>query len=311
MGLPITQFSSKPSESEIISRGVRFDYVLNNAQYTCYIGVLGTQYVEAGILLYSNNSNRVYYLVDKTATGTLTHYCYDVRLGVGVETYNSNMSAYSEADNCKYREIYQYSPISNTDIPKYGTLSTLVTDFRATKAISYSATNGTISGPSSAIYEDVVTLTVTPDTGYVLSSIAVYKTASQDPITYTKVSDTTYTFVMPDVDVTVTGIFVRAYTISYGVNPSTAGTISGSLSQAQPGQTVTFTVAPDSNFQVSSVSVNAGITNVVWSSTTLTGSFVMPERNTYVTVTLVTKDDPNEQGGTSEPEIPSGTFDDD
>lgn len=176
--------------------------------------------------------------------------------------------------------------------------------------ITYSSTNGIISGPSSASSGETVTLTVTPDTGYALSSLAIYKTASQDPVDYSKVSDTTYTFVMPGADVTVTGIFARAYVVSISCSPSTAGTITRTPSSELviPGMTVSFTVTSDSNWQVSTMDLSQDV-NVQWNPDTLTGTFEMPERLVYGTVYLSNRLDPNAGGGTSEPEVPSGGFD--
>lgn len=178
--------------------------------------------------------------------------------------------------------------------------------------IIYSSTNGTISGPSSAASGETVTLTVTPDTGYSLSSIAIYKTASQDPVNYTKVNDTTYTFIMPDTDVTVTGIFARAYSVSISCSPSSFGTVTVSPSDSFiiPGRTVTFTVTPNSGIIVSTIDFSAGV-NVEWDAKRLAGSFIMPERLVYGTVFLTYEGDPNAGGGTSQPETPQGDFNND
>lgn len=122
--------------------------------------------------------------------------------------------------------------------------------------IIYNASNGTISGPSTALPEDVVTLTITPDIGYGLSSIAVYKTASQDSVDYTKVNDTTYTFVMPDANVTVTGIFSK---LTYYNNTVTQ--VLGAVTTVLPniayqGQTVTVRSVPTNGYHVTPQAYN-------------------------------------------------------
>lgn len=162
--------------------------------------------------------------------------------------------------------------------------------------------NGTISGVSTAFSGETVTLTVTPDSGYVLSSLAVYKTSSQDPVDYTKVNDTTYTFVMPDTNVTVTGIFVRAYTITLACSPSSAGTVTRSPSDelVTPGTNVSFTVTPNSGFIVSTMDFSTGV-SVSYNQSTNVGTFEMPERLVYGTIYLALEGDPNAQGGTSQP----------
>lgn len=172
---------------------------------------------------------------------------------------------------------------------------------------------GTISGLSYGYDGDTVTLTVTPDTGYILSgSPVVYKTASMDGVVVTKVSDTTYTFVMPNTDVTVTGIFARAYSVSIACSPSTAASITRTPSSEliQPGITVSFTVTPGSDWQISTMDFSQDA-NVQWDPSTLTGRFTMPERLVYGTIYLSNRLDPNAGGGTSEPEVPSGDFDND
>lgn len=176
-------------------------------------------------------------------------------------------------------------------------------EYFATHSITYSASqNGTITGASSASSGNTVTVTVTPDTGYKLSSLAVYKTASQDPVSYTKVNDTTYTFVMPDTNVTVTGIFVRAYTITLACSPSSAGTVTRSPSDelVTPGTNVSFTVTPNSGFIVSTMDFSTGV-SVSYNQSTNVGTFEMPERLVYGTIYLALEGDPNAQGGTSQP----------
>jgi hypothetical protein len=65
--------------------------------------------------------------------------------------------------------------------------------------------NGSISSDHTTAYKnDIVTLTATPETGYVLTDWVVYKT--DDLNTTVTVSDNT--FVMPDYDVTVSAIFL-------------------------------------------------------------------------------------------------------
>jgi len=176
-------------------------------------------------------------------------------------------------------------------------------------SIAYSSTNGTISGPSSASSGDTVTLTANPDTGYALSSIAIYKTASQDPVEYTKISDTTYTFTMPDADVTVAGVFVRVYAISIATSPTSGGAVSGFPSTARPGTNISFTVTPATNFLLSSYEFTGA--DVTFDRDTMTGSFVMPSRLVYGTLYFSSTNDPNDEGGTSVPGGGTdGTYDD-
>ena len=198
------------------------------------------------------------------------------------------------------------SPYNFPDIRYFFYEEKIGTPFNITYTTSQ---NGTISGVSSASFGDTVTLTVTPDTGYSLSSLAVYKTSSQDPVDYTKVNDTTYTFVMPDANVTITGIFVQVYEVSILALPTDKAIITVTPSGLiQPGRVVNFTVAPVENWIVSTVWFNAGV-DYTWNPDTLSGSFTMPAKLVRGDVYLSNRLDPNDTGGTSEPEIPDGGFD--
>ena len=61
--------------------------------------------------------------------------------------------------------------------------------------------------PDSAVKDQKVTITITPDQGYALDTLKVTD-ANGKEITLTKVNDTTYTFLMPGVSVTVEATFV-------------------------------------------------------------------------------------------------------
>ena len=76
--------------------------------------------------------------------------------------------------------------------------------------VTVSATqNGTVTAsPSSANKGDKVTLTVAPAEGYELGTLTA-KDAKGNTVALTKVSDTEYTFVMPDSNVTVSATFVE------------------------------------------------------------------------------------------------------
>ena len=74
--------------------------------------------------------------------------------------------------------------------------------------------NGAVTvSPSRASYNQTVTITVTPDEGYELSSLTV-TTASGSTISLTKVSDTRYTFTMPRSAVTISASFAEEQLVS-------------------------------------------------------------------------------------------------
>ena len=70
--------------------------------------------------------------------------------------------------------------------------------------------NGSVRvSPSSAAKGEKVTITVTPNDGYVLDTLVV-KDANGKEVTLTKVNDTTYTFIMPETAVTVDATYKLA-----------------------------------------------------------------------------------------------------
>ena len=75
--------------------------------------------------------------------------------------------------------------------------------------------NGTVlATPSTAVAGATVTLSIYPDAGYYLESDSDIEVDGSSAITLTKVNDGTFTFVMPDEDVTVYAIF-STYTGTY------------------------------------------------------------------------------------------------
>lgn len=99
---------------------------------------------------------------------------------------------------------------------------------------------------TSAHHNDNVTLVVTPTEGYALDALTVsYVDENGDPQTVSY--NDTYTFVMPDSDVTVTAVFEKVYTIearaAYG-----NGTVTANMTTAAAGETVTVTFTPDPGY---------------------------------------------------------------
>lgn len=303
--LPIVNWVSNTS-AWILANGTLLG-TLDNSNFKCAC----QPNIDAIITVAISNSNRVLIYGTKEDTGASS---YNAALVNSAATYGAYMY-YNYVYNCYVGRSQfpasRFTPINELELfTNESDAYQYISEYFQSMTITYSASNGTISGPSTAAYEDVVTLTVIPDTGYVLSSIAIYKTASQDPVGYEKVDDTHYRFMMPDVDVTVTAIFARAYSVSIACSPSTAGTITRTPSDefVRPGTTVSFTVTPGSDWQVSTMDFSQD-TSVDWDASTLTGTFIMPERLVYGTVYLSNRLDPNAGGGTSEPEVPSGGFD--
>ena len=136
--------------------------------------------------------------------------------------------------------------------------------------------HGTLSAPTQAYAQAMVTLSATPETGYCLSNWDV-RDASNNSITVTNNQ-----FTMPESNVTVTATFVpgMAVTLASVMN----GSISADLLYALQGNTVNLTATPASGYSLESWVVYK--TGDVSTTVTVTGnSFTMP--NYPVTVSAI------------------------
>ena len=156
--------------------------------------------------------------------------------------------------------------------------------------------HGSISAPSTAVEGTMVSLTATPNQGYMLGSWSVYKTG--DPTTTVSVSDNG-TFTMPSFNVTVSATFVQNTTY-YAITQGTVshGSVNMSATSAQSGTTIALTASPASGYILYSYYVykTGDINTIVYSGTgstfimpayevTVSASFAQPSSYTYVKVT--------------------------
>ena len=119
-----------------------------------------------------------------------------------------------------------------------------VVDFYGNEIIVEEAENGFVTANRSrAASGDIVTLTVTPDTGYELETLTVMDgNANALPVTDNQ-------FIMPDTDVTVTATF-RKVSYQITVDCGEYGTASADLSAATYGDVVTLTVTPNARYML-------------------------------------------------------------
>ncbi len=125
--------------------------------------------------------------------------------------------------------------------------------------------NGKVSvkdGASSAVKNTVIDLVITPDKGYEVDTVKV----NGEAITGTS-------FTMPEKDVTVEVTFKKStYTVT--VAAAANGTVTADKATAQMGDTVTVTATPDTDYELSKITVNG---------TAITGNtFTMPAENVTV-----------------------------
>lgn len=122
-----------------------------------------------------------------------------------------------------------------------------------------------------------ITLTLNPDEGYVLDTLTVMNASTNTEVTsVTKVNDTTYTFAMPDGNVTVAASFKQT-TYSVTITQATGGTVSADKTGYKQGDKVTLTVTLNPGYKLKSLKAN---------STDITSScaFTMPGSDAAVTV---------------------------
>lgn len=144
--------------------------------------------------------------------------------------------------------------------------------------------HGSVSAPESAMEGTTVSITATPEPGYMVDTYTVYKTGS--PSTTVTVSSNG-TFTMPSYAVTVSATFVENnnyYDITLGT--VSHGTIAASEASARSGMTITLTATPNNGYSLYSWYVfKTGDMNTTVNVSD--NSFVMPAFNVTVMATFV------------------------
>lgn len=125
--------------------------------------------------------------------------------------------------------------------------------------------NGTVTvkgGKTASVKDETINLIITPDKGYEVDTVKV----NGEAITGTS-------FTMPEKDVTIEVTFKKStYTVT--VAAAANGTVTADKETAQMGDTVTVTATPDTDYELSKITVNG---------TAITGNtFTMPAENVTV-----------------------------
>ena len=131
------------------------------------------------------------------------------------------------------------------------------------------AANGTISADKEIAYAgDIVTLTENANNGYFFSGWEVLTANNQ----IVAVSNDN-TFVMPDSNVTVTASFAQGFEITLANTAN--GTVTANKENALPGETITLTATPDTDYFLSTLLVlqSGDVDNTV---TVTNNQFIMP-----------------------------------
>lgn len=206
----------------------------------------------------------------------------------GAYTTLSNMGTSGESNSYGYfKNANNYTSIT-FKLAKDGNNLNMywVSGASTSYTISYnSPSNGSFTTkPTSANSGASVSVVATPNEGYQINTVSVYKTGDSSTRVSATRNGNTITFTMPSYNVTVNVTFSQ---VNYTITKSASNcTITTAPATATYGSTVNFTVAPDTNYAIKSVTVKQGTSNV---STTKTGegaySFTMPAGN--VTITAV------------------------
>jgi uncharacterized repeat protein (TIGR02543 family) len=195
----------------------------------------------------------------------------------------------SDKEIARNNAVYGYQNNRNPfiDHPEY---ARMIWDPNWQGGMSYNITcatglsHGIVSAPESAIEGSTVSITATPDPGYMVGTYNVYKTAN--PNTTVSVSSNG-TFTMPGYAVTVSATFVQNnnyYSITLG-NVS-HGTINASETSAKSGTTISLMATPNNGYSLYSWYVfKTGDMNTTVNVSD--NSFVMPAFNVTVMATFV------------------------
>lgn len=155
-----------------------------------------------------------------------------------------------------------------------GTETPAATKYTITVA---NATNGKVTASAaSAELGAEVTLTVTPDAGYALDTLAV-KTASGAVVTVTNGK-----FTMPEGNVTVTATFKSQFNVK--INAATGGKVTANTTACAPETEVILTAAPDAGYELDTLTVVNTATNA--SVAVSGGKFTMPAADVNVVATF-------------------------
>lgn len=129
-------------------------------------------------------------------------------------------------------------------------------------------TGGKVAFPTTAMYQETVTITATPDKGYKFVEFNVFGKGTNDTITTRPAGENKATFQMPDHAVIVSATFEEVapvtdtYTITC-VNNSTYGTFTSDKSTAQNGEVVTISVEPKWGYYVDDIYYMASTSGMI------------------------------------------------
>lgn len=148
-----------------------------------------------------------------------------------------------------------------------------------------SVSNGTVTVSSTANYDEVVTITATPESDFYRFNSFVVTAADGTSIAVNGTGNTR-TFVMPAQSVTVSPTFDSKHTITLPASIE-GGTLTSNVTSAFEGDTVTLIVTPSTKYYIlNSVSAIASNTNISVSGDGNVKTFIMPGQDVSVNASL-------------------------
>ena len=150
---------------------------------------------------------------------------------------------------------------------------------------------GVITAPERSAYNETVNFSVVPNPGYILNSVTVTKDGTVQTVSVTDNGNGTYSFTMPEANVTVAADFTKVYDINTVCNPPEGGSIVvvGDTDSSVSGGEIEFNVNVNSNdgYALSSVVVTDATGETVdCNYNNGTYSFTMPESDVTITATF-------------------------
>lgn len=234
-----------------------------------------------------------------TVTANFTHNTYSIAsaispAGGGTATFGANSGHYN--DNV---EIVATAATGYTFSSWSATAGTLKSATASTTTFTLPASNSTVTAnfthntytlsasaspqaggtvyvsKSTCYYNDSVSISATPATGYQFSQWS----ATAGTIDDSSASSTTFT--MPASNASLTATFSKInYSVTTGVSPSGSGTLTASPSTAQMGDTVTLSPVAATGYELDSYTTNPQVTIT-------NNTFTMPASNVSITANFV------------------------
>lgn len=134
-----------------------------------------------------------------------------------------------------------------------------------------------VADKETAIAGETVTLTITPEEGYELSTLTVVD-GSGNTITVENNQ-----FTMPEDNVNVSAVFTRIITIyTVTINETEHGNVEANPEEGEAGTVITLTITPDEGYELDTLTVESGGTAVAVEN----NQFVMPAGDVSVSATF-------------------------